>query len=106
MKAARWRRSVTEQLVLCEIPHISLVDRPRHLVPPVSLGTDSNSGQVATIGWESSEPVAPLDYSRCGGFFRSQRMLRDINCQRVGMRECRRTLVRVMCAGVMLLAFP
>ena len=40
-----------------------LVDRLRHLVPAMSLSADSNGGQAATIGWESSEPVAPL-----GGF--------------------------------------
>jgi hypothetical protein len=38
-----------------------LVDRLRHLVPAMSLSADSNGGQAATIGWESSEPVAPLD---------------------------------------------
>src|SRR5512133_3813962 len=37
-----------------------LVDRLRHLVPAMSLSADSNGGQAATIGWESSEPVAPL----------------------------------------------
>ena len=42
-----------------------LVDRPRHLVPIVSLSTDSNGGQIATIGWESSEPVAPLEIHKC-----------------------------------------
>jgi hypothetical protein len=39
----------------------TLVDRLRHLVPAMSLSADSNGGQAATIGWESSEPVAPLD---------------------------------------------
>jgi hypothetical protein len=38
----------------------SLVDRLRHLVPVMSLSADSNNGQAATIGWESSEPVARL----------------------------------------------
>jgi hypothetical protein len=37
-----------------------LVDRLGHLVPAMSLSADSNGGQAATIGWESSEPVAPL----------------------------------------------
>src|SRR5512133_2002510 len=37
-----------------------LVDRLRHLVPAMSLSAASTGGQAATIGWESSEPVAPL----------------------------------------------
>jgi hypothetical protein len=43
-----------------------LVDRLRHLVPAMSLSADSNGGQAATIGWESSEPVAPLAHQEDG----------------------------------------
>src|SRR5512147_90452 len=40
----------------------ALVDRLRHLVPAMRLSADSDGGQAATIGWDSSEPVAPLGW--------------------------------------------